>query len=106
MKWLLSLLVGLLVLLQYQLWFGQGSVGEVAELEKRLERQRAENARLEERNRVLASEVRDLKTGLDAIEERARSELGMVAEDETFFQVVEGGGRPATARDDARPGSR
>ncbi len=89
MKAIISILVVLLLLLQYKLWFGDGSVVEVRELERAIAAQREENESLRERNRALEAEVNDLKTGLDAIEERARSELGMIREGETFYQVVE-----------------
>ena len=88
MRWLLLLLLLLLVTLQYQLWF-RGGMNEVWELEKALEVQRAENAQLQKRNDALAAEVADLKTGRDAIEERARSELGMIKAGEKLIQVAE-----------------
>jgi cell division protein FtsB len=89
MKWVTALLVLLLVGLQYKLWIGEGSVAEVWQLRQALEAQQAENEELRNRNSALDAEVTDLKTGLDAIEERARRELGMIRQDETFFQVVE-----------------
>ncbi|SFM30011.1 cell division protein FtsB [Ectothiorhodospira mobilis] len=89
MRWLTALLLALLLGLQYKLWFGEGGLLEVYELNRALERQRAENRELRSRNEALEAEVRDLKTGLEAIEERARRDLGMIAEDEVFFQVVD-----------------
>lgn len=89
MRAILSILVVLLLLLQYKLWFGDGSITEVRGLERAIEAQREENESLRQRNRALEAEVNDLKTGLDAIEERARSELGMIREGETFYQIVE-----------------
>ena len=89
MKWLFAILIVLLLLLQARLWFGDGSVGEVWRLRQQVEAQREENTTLRERNQALEAEVQDLKTGLDAIEERARAELGMIKEGETFFQVIE-----------------
>jgi cell division protein FtsB len=88
MRWLLLLLLLLLVALQYQLWF-RGGMNDVWELEKALDEQRAENAGLRKRNEALAAEVEDLKTGRDAIEERARSELGMIKSGEKLIQVAE-----------------
>jgi cell division protein FtsB len=88
MRWLLLLLLLLLVALQYQLWF-RGGMNDVWELEKALDVQRAENATLRRRNEALSAEVEDLKTGRDAIEERARSELGMIKEGEKLIQVAE-----------------
>lgn len=89
MRWLLWLLVVLLVLLQYRLWVGDGSLAEVWELYQQVEAQREENQRLRERNQALEAEVTDLKQGLDAIEERAREELGMIRDGETFYQIIE-----------------
>ncbi|UTA49145.1 cell division protein FtsB [Simiduia sp. 21SJ11W-1] len=89
MKWLLPILVLLLAALQYRLWVGEGSYAEVARLEAAIERQRVENDKMRERNRVLAVEVRELKNGLDAIEERARLEMGMIKEGESFYMLVE-----------------
>lgn len=75
--------------MQYKLWFGDGSVREVIDLKQSLNIQERKNIRERERNDVLEAEVEDLKTGLDAVEERARSELGMIKEDETFIHIVE-----------------
>ncbi len=86
---LLVLMAVLLIGLQYKLWRGNGNVLDVLELEDAVEAQRQRNETLRERNRALEAEVRDLKTGLEAVEERARLELGMIKEGETFFQVVE-----------------
>src|ERR1700741_4982647 len=88
MKWLAVGLALVIVLLQYRVWFSEDGVRELDRLQKAVTVQRAENQQLEERNRQLAAEVRDLKTGLDALEERARSDLGMIARNETFYQVV------------------
>ena len=89
MRWLIWLLVVLLVLLQYRLWVGDGSLAEVWDLYQQVELQRAENERLRERNQALEAEVKDLKQGLEAIEERAREELGMIRDGETFYQIIE-----------------
>ena len=88
MKFIALILVVLLVLLQYRLWMGNGNLEEVAELEQLKAEKIEENRLLEERNHSLAAEVMDLKTGLEAIEERSRSEMGMIKQDETFFQIV------------------
>jgi cell division protein FtsB len=87
---LISILAVLLVLLQYRLWVGDGSLGDLHRLRGEVKAQQATNDQIKERNRALAGEVKDLKQGLAAIEERARSELGMVKKDETFYQVVDG----------------
>jgi cell division protein FtsB len=89
MKVLMSALVLVLVVLQYKLWVGEGSVAQLRDLEAQVEVQEQENLGLAERNQVLEGEVLDLKTGLDAVEERARSEFGMVKEGETLFIVVD-----------------
>jgi len=88
-RWLTLLLALLLLALQYRLWVGPGGLPDVLRLRAAVERQAEENARLAARNAALAAEVADLKGGLEAVEERARSELGMIREGETFFQVVE-----------------
>jgi|SRR5215469_9414183 len=88
MKWLAAALAAAIILLQYRVWFSEDGVRQVTRLRQAVAAQRAENDQLGERNRQLAAEVRDLKTGLDALEERARSDLGMIARNETFYQVV------------------
>ena len=89
MKIAFYVLLALLLLLQYPLWFGSSSVVTLWRLEREVAAQKTENARLRERNAALEAEVLDLKNGLAAIEERARSELGMVKKGETFFQTTE-----------------
>jgi cell division protein FtsB len=88
MKWLAAALVVAIILLQYRVWLSEDGVRQVTRLRQAVAAQGAENEQLAERNRQLAAEVRDLKTGLDALEERARSDLGMIARNETFYQVV------------------
>jgi len=88
-RYLAILLALLFILLQYDLWFGEGSITAAWLLDKSIETQQNQNMRLKERNQALDAEVKDLKSGMQAIEERARSELGMTKEDETFFQVIE-----------------
>jgi cell division protein FtsB len=88
MKWLAAALAVAIVLLQYRVWFSEDGVRQLTRLRQAVSAQGAENEQLAERNRQLAAEVRDLKTGLDALEERARSDLGMIARNETFYQVV------------------
>jgi len=83
-----AILLLLLLLLQYRLWFAEGGLLTVWHLSAAVAAQKKQNDQLTERNRALEGEVRDLKTGLAAIEERARTELGMVKKDETFFEVV------------------
>ena len=89
---LLWSLLAVLLALQYGLWFGRGGRLDVAEVREQIAAQSASNAEFAARNRGLAAEVMDLKEGLGAIEELARSEMGMVRHDEIFFQMIE----PAT----------
>ena len=95
MRLLAVVLVILIAAIQTPLWFGKGGWLRVWELDRQLDAQRAENEKLRARNAALDAEVRDLKTGYDAIEERARDELGMSRPDEVFYQVLEA---PATKR--------
>jgi cell division protein FtsB len=83
------ILLILLIALQVKLWTGQGGMREVWRLEHRVGEQKAENAKLKTRNETLSAEVDDLKSGDEAVEERARSELGLLKPGETFYQVVE-----------------
>jgi cell division protein FtsB len=87
-KWLAIALGVVIAILQYRLWLSDSGVRELARMQVAVTEQRAQNAVLVERNRQLAAEVRDLKTGMAALEERARSELGMIAANETYYQVV------------------
>lgn len=90
MKATIIIMSVLFLLLQYKLWLGEPSVRDVIDLKQTIEEQQVKNEQVKQRNAVLAAEVEDLKTGLEVIEERARSELGMIKKDETFFQIVEG----------------
>jgi cell division protein FtsB len=89
MRLLALTLVVLIAALQWPLWAGKGGWMRVWELDQQLKAQRQTNDGLRRRNAALEAEVRDLKTGYEAIEERARSELGMIKQDEVFFQVLE-----------------
>ena len=91
MKRLTIALIALVVLLQYPLWLGKGGWLRVWDVDQQVRAQRDTNQKLLARNAALDAEVRDLKQGLDAIEERARSELGMIKQDEIFFQVLDAG---------------
>jgi|SRR6187431_1175159 cell division protein FtsB len=88
MKWLAGTLLVIVVMLQYRLWLSGDGVRELARLSEAVERQKGENLEAEDRNQQLVAEVADLKAGMAAIEERARSELGMIGRNETFYQVV------------------
>jgi cell division protein FtsB len=89
MRILSIVLAALIVLLQYPLWLGKGGWLRVWEIDRQVKTQKDSNARLRVRNDALDAEVRDLKQGYDAIEERARYELGMIRQDEIFFHVME-----------------
>jgi len=88
MKWLAAALIAVVLMLQYRLWLSADGVREVSRLSDAVETQKAENGELTARNQQLVAEVADLKAGMSAIEERARSELGMIGRNETFYQVV------------------
>ncbi len=89
MKLVTLALIALIALLQHPLWLGKGSWLRVWEVDRQMQAQRETNQKLALRNAALDAEVRDLKQGLDAIEERARSELGMIKRDEIFFQILD-----------------
>ena len=100
MRVLTLTLAALIVLIQYPLWLGKGSWFRVWEVDQQIRAQRETNRQLQARNAALEAEVRDLKVGLEAIEERARSELGMIRQDEMFFQMLEA---PRAATPEAAP---
>ncbi|TMM46033.1 cell division protein FtsB [Colwellia ponticola] len=83
-----TILVILLVLLQYRLWFGKNSVPDYLVLKENIIRQQGTNEKLRQRNKLLFADTDDLKLGLEAVEERARNELGMIKENETFFRLI------------------
>lgn len=83
-----AILIALLLIVHAQLWFGRGSVGNVSALQQKLDAQKAANAQAQQANEQLASEVRDLKEGLEMVEEKARTELGMVKPNEIFVNVT------------------
>ena len=87
-RWFAGILVSLTVLLQYRIWLSDDGVSEAYRLKVAVAQQSATNAELNQRNAQLAAEVADLKAGMTAIEERARSELGMIGQSESFYQVV------------------
>jgi cell division protein FtsB len=89
MRWATLVLAGLLAMVQADLWFGKGNLPYVMSLERQLAEQKAANTRARERNLRLVAEVNDLKEGLEMVEDKARSELGMVKPDEILVQVTE-----------------
>ncbi len=101
MRWLSVALVALLFLLQYPLWVGKGGWLRVWDVDNQLDQQKESNKKLEVRNAGLDAEVRDLKQGYDAIEERARYELGMIKQDEIFLQIPERSADKATEKPDS-----
>ncbi len=88
MKILIAVLILMLIGLQYKLWFGDGSLSEVVQLTRELDIQRQRLGELEERNKILEAQVLDLQNGLDAFEEKARNDLGMIKQGETFIQLI------------------
>jgi cell division protein FtsB len=88
MKWFICVLAALVLMLQYRIWLSPDGTREVLQLRDAVTAQAAENQRLVERNRQLAAEVRNLKQDVQALEERARSELGLISANETYYQVV------------------
>jgi cell division protein FtsB len=94
MRYLVIVLLVLLGYLQYRLWMAEGGFVDVARLNKEIARQERENAALRERNRVLLAEVESLKQGVDTLEERARTDMGMVKEGETFFLFLKDNHKP------------
>ncbi len=89
MKALAAVLLIMMLVLQYRLWVGEGSFAELRHLQSRVQAQQLENEELQERNAALEIEVLNLKEGLEAVEERARNDLGMIRDDETFYLIVE-----------------
>jgi len=89
LRYVALILLILLLALELKLWTGDGGMRDVWRLQQRLEEQKKENAKLKQRNDALSAEVQDLKSGKEAIEERARSELGLIKPGEVFYQVVE-----------------
>ena len=89
MKIIALILLVLLIWLQYKIWLQDGGIPEVLQLQKEVDIEQSEVKKLQERNQSLDAEVKDLKKGLDAIEERARSEMGMIKKGEVYYQVIE-----------------
>src|SRR3954470_9931752 len=104
MKLLAGALLTVVLLLQYRLWLSGDGVRELARLSEAVERQKSDNEEAADRNQQLVAEVTDLKAGMAAIEERARSELGMIGRNETFYQVVPA--RPRSLTTPTRPAER
>ena len=99
MRWLLVILLVLLAGLQFRLWVGEGSLAHRAELNRQLEEQENENRALRERNALIAIDVESLKTNLNAIEEKARADLGMIKQGETFYLVIDKNSSGSSSKD-------
>ena len=108
MRYLAWIFIALIAALQYPMWLGKGGWLQVREYDRQLAAQRDANAKLRTRNEALDADVRDLKTGSEAIEERARAELGMIRQDEVLFQIQSGGAgvKPATPTPSRRAADR
>lgn len=102
MKTLIAILVLLIALLQYRLWFGDGNLREFQRLHQRIDELKREGAKRRDRNAALEAEVKDLKQGVDAIEERARQDLGMIKEGETYVQIIDAR-HPAPPAEPSKP---
>jgi cell division protein FtsB len=96
MRLLIGVLLLLLIGLQYKLWFGDGSLSEVVQLSSELDIQKEKLRLLEEQNKILEAQVLDLQNGLDAFEEKARNDLGMIKQGETFIQIIPSAGTEAS----------
>jgi cell division protein FtsB len=88
MKWVTPLLLCLLCLLQYRLWFGKNSMPDYIGMQKEVQEQARQNANLVQRNSLLKADIEDLKIGLEAAEERARNDLGLIKQGETFYRIL------------------
>ena len=106
MQILVAALIAVLVFLQYLLWIAEDGVRQTYALRVAIQVQTEENAESNERNRALEADVKDLKNGLSAIEERARSEMGMIRRDETFYRILEQSPKPAVPSNDPAPAAK
>ena len=89
MRWVVALLLVVIGYLQYRLWFGEGSLEQITQLQREIEKQKVENAGLHERNRALSAVIKELKEGTDSIEAKARTDMGMIKDGETFYFIPE-----------------
>ena len=87
-KWIALVLIVLLALLQYRLWFGKNSISDYRHMQQQITQMTEQNARLTQRNLILRADIDDLKSGEESLEERARNELGLIKQGETFFRIV------------------
>jgi len=89
MRWIVAVLILIILGLQYRLWFGEGSVEQIVQLQREIDKQKIENANLEEHNRILMAQIRELKEGTESIEAKARTDMGMIKEGETFYFITD-----------------
>ncbi len=89
MRWIVAVLILIILALQYRLWFGEGSVEQIVQLQREIDKQKTENMSLEERNRVLMAQIKELKEGTESIEAKARTDMGMIKEGETFYFITD-----------------
>ncbi|MGQ8366270.1 cell division protein FtsB [Glaciecola sp. 1036] len=87
-KWVGLVLLVLLGLLQYRLWFGKNSIADYRQMQQQIDLMQQQNAKLTQRNQLLRADIEDLESGLESMEERARNELGLIKEGETFFRII------------------
>jgi len=88
MRWIVAVLILVILGLQYRLWFGEGSVEQIVQLQREIDKQKLENASLEESNRVLMAQIKELKEGTESIEAKARTDMCMIKEGETFYFIT------------------
>lgn len=88
MKWLTAILIILLGALQYRLWFGKHNIIDYRQMKQQVDQQIQQNANMMQRNSLLKADIHDLKMGMEAIEERARNELGLIKRGETFYRIL------------------
>lgn len=87
-KWIAVLLIALLAALQFRLWFGKNSIADYQQMKAQIKTLEQQNANLAQRNSLLKADIKDLQLGVDSIEERARNELGLIKEGETFYRIL------------------
>jgi cell division protein FtsB len=103
MRWFIAVLAALVLLLQYRVWLSPDGARDMLQLRDAVKAQATENRRLVERNQQLAAEVRNLKQDSEALEERARADLGLISANETYYQIVQPDRQSTSARDSSPP---
>lgn len=87
-KWIALVLIALFAALQYRLWFGKNSIADYQNMQVQIDTLEQQNANLRQRNQLLAADIDDLQIGIESMEERARNELGLIKEGETFYRIL------------------